>query len=185
MKTKNEIRKELKAAIGELSTEEKQQQSTHLCERLLSDPGILSAKTLGIYLPLADEPDLRPALTTLMQRGLQIALPFPGKSDTGIPAGDLPWHFHWITDLRSTQTGLWKLDFPEAGEQVNASALEVILVPGRGFTTQGQRIGRGKGYYDRLLQDHQGQRIGIGFSCQLRDTLPVEPHDILLSEVWT
>ncbi len=185
MKTKNEIRKELKALIAELTPEEKRIQSTLRCEKLLHDPGILTAKSLGIYLPLPDEPDLRPALQILLEKGMRIALPYPEKSEPALVPFDRPWAFHWITDLTPIQNGPWNLPFPEAGEQVAATELDIILVPGRGFTPQGQRIGRGKGYYDRLLADHQGRRIGMGFSCQLRDSLPEEPHDIPLTEIWT
>ncbi|MDF3130277.1 5-formyltetrahydrofolate cyclo-ligase [Kiritimatiellaeota bacterium B1221] len=184
MKTKNKIRQELKALIGRLSPEEKQHQSSLLCDKLLQDPGILSAKTLGIFLPLPDEPDLRPAFQILLEHGTRIALPFPRKSDADISVRGPLWSFHWIHDLAQTRTGPWNLTFPEAGGQVNVTELDTVLIPGRGFTLQGNRIGRGKGYYDRLLKNHQGRRIGIGFSCQLREHLPVEPHDIPLTEIW-
>lgn len=178
MKTKTELRRELKAAIGALSAEEKTRQSARLCERLLADPEIRRLNTLGIYLPLPDEPDLRPALRILLQKGVQLALPFPGPENS-------QWGFHWVHSLTPAGHGPWGLPFPEAGSPAPVSELQTILVPGRGFTPEGTRLGRGKGYYDRLLAGHAGRRVGIGFNCQRLKTLPEEGHDISLTEVWT
>ena len=176
MNSKTEARKELKKSLSLLSVADKSSASTRLCEKLLQDPRIAKANTLGIFLPLPDEPDLRPALTLLHQKGCRLALPFPSTVSH--------WDFHWIQDVKGSLDGPWGLELPEQGPKTKTQALEIILVPGRGFTPLGQRIGRGKGIYDRLLNNTNSITIGIGFACQLRDSLPSEPHDVLLSEVW-
>lgn len=177
MKSKTEIRRELKASLAEMTAEEQKAASARLCERLLSDPGILAAASLGIFLPLPNEPDLRPALQQLMQQGCRLALPFLEEKSA--------WHFHWISNLQGAPTGPWGLQMPDAGELVQAEELDAVLVPGYGFTREGQRIGRGKGIYDRLLEGCRTRSIGIAFHCQLRDDLPMEDHDIRLTEVWS
>jgi|GEM_PF-367357 len=196
MKTKHNLRKQLKTVLDALHPEEKKRQSTLLCERLLNDPRIRSCKSLGIYLALPDEPDLRPALTQLFRKGIQIALPFPLRNKNPsltISVQHLgqavcepkAWDFHLIKNLESKETGPWDLDLPKPQNVISASELEIILIPGRGFTSAGDRIGRGKGIYDQLLAHSPARKIGIGFSCQLCERLPSEPHDIQVDEVWT
>ena len=52
------------------------------------------------------------------------------------------------------------------------------LIPGLGFDMKGHRLGRGGGYYDRLLCGATGMKTGIGYDCQIFDAIPCEPHDI-------
>ena len=54
---------------------------------------------------------------------------------------------------------------------------DVVLVPGLGFTEQGMRLGRGKGFYDRYLEKYKGLIIGIGFDLQIEKKLPTDHHD--------
>lgn len=61
----------------------------------------------------------------------------------------------------------------------------VWLVPGVAFSPIGVRLGRGKGYYDRLLENQKGLKIGIAWSCQIVSQLIPEPHDILMDKVVT
>jgi len=67
----------------------------------------------------------------------------------------------------------------------------IILVPGVGFTAQGHRIGQGAGYYDRALAHRSANQIwvGLGYTCQLCNELPLEEHDreldaVLLGGEW-
>jgi 5-formyltetrahydrofolate cyclo-ligase len=61
----------------------------------------------------------------------------------------------------------------------------ILLVPGVAFSRRGQRLGRGRGFYDRYLESFKGLKIGICFEEQLVDSLPVEPHDISVDAVVT
>ncbi len=57
--------------------------------------------------------------------------------------------------------------------------IEIIIIPGVAFTKDGWRIGRGGGYYDRLLPQLQNTyKVGIGYSSQVVENLPVEEHDV-------
>ena len=62
---------------------------------------------------------------------------------------------------------------------------DLILVPGIGFDAIGNRLGRGKGYYDRLLSITQGYKCGIGFEEQLVEEIPAAEHDIKMDCVIT
>lgn len=61
--------------------------------------------------------------------------------------------------------------------------IDVILVPGVAFDRQGNRLGRGKGYYDKILKQTAAYKLGICFDFQLLDTIPTEQHDVQMSKV--
>ncbi len=61
----------------------------------------------------------------------------------------------------------------------------LILIPGLSMSSKGERLGRGKGFYDRYLENFHGMKIGICLEVQLDESLPVEPHDVLLDFIVT
>lgn len=68
---------------------------------------------------------------------------------------------------------------------VNESEIDLIIVPGVAFDRKLNRMGRGKGYYDRLLSTLQVPKIGICFDFQLQESVPVEPFDRKMDMVIT
>ncbi|EJW99876.1 5-formyltetrahydrofolate cyclo-ligase [gut metagenome] len=73
------------------------------------------------------------------------------------------------------------------GEAIQTyTSIDLIIVPGMAFDKQGHRLGRGKGYYDRLLPKiPQAYKIGICFPFQLLEEIPTEPFDICMDEILT
>ena len=63
--------------------------------------------------------------------------------------------------------------------------IDLIIVPGVAFDRQLNRMGRGKGYYDRLLSTLQVPKIGICFDFQLQDMIPIEPFDKKMDMIIT
>ena len=76
---------------------------------------------------------------------------------------------------------------PAAALPADPRSLDVVIVPGLAFTRRGDRLGQGGGWYDRLLAELPDDctTIGVGFSIQLVDDLPVEPHDTRVDVVIT
>ena len=74
---------------------------------------------------------------------------------------------------------------------MSLGGLDLILVPGLGFTKAGQRLGRGKGYYDKYLskvfstQESRPVLMGLAFGEQILDTIPVSENDIAVDcVIW-
>jgi 5-formyltetrahydrofolate cyclo-ligase len=63
--------------------------------------------------------------------------------------------------------------------------LDLVLVPGVGFDLQGRRLGRGRGFYDRLLADVDGIKCGVAFEEQVVSEIPVGPRDVRLNFILT
>lgn len=71
------------------------------------------------------------------------------------------------------------------GEAVDTGVVQAVIVPGMAFDLDCHRMGRGKGYYDRLLSRGDLFTIGVGFDCQLVEQVPCERHDRQLHNVVT
>lgn len=71
------------------------------------------------------------------------------------------------------------------GDAVDHNILDLVIVPGVAFDRHGNRMGRGKGYYDRLLSYGQLRTIGVGHDCQLLESIPCEHHDRPLDYIVT
>ena len=61
--------------------------------------------------------------------------------------------------------------------------IDLVIVPGVAFDKNKNRLGRGKGYYDRFLEKIDAPKIGVGFDCQLIEKLPVEKFDVRMNKV--
>ncbi len=90
-----------------------------------------------------------------------------------------------IEDLHRGQMNVWEPQ-PHC-PPIDIAALDIILVPGLAFTRDGKRLGRGGGYYDRLLAqpDCRAQRIAVAFNVQLVDHITVEFHDEHIHQIIT
>ena len=83
--------------------------------------------------------------------------------------------------VRRGAYGIWE---PVAeGDPVPFEAVDLVIVPGVAFDREGNRLGRGRGFYDRLLATCGAVKIGICFAFQLRDRVPAGPTDVPMDEV--
>ena len=74
----------------------------------------------------------------------------------------------------------------EPENPIKISEVDVFLVPGMAFTTSGKRLGRGGGYYDKLLSKyHDTLKIGLTFNERIIEDIPTENHDISMDYVFT
>ena len=78
------------------------------------------------------------------------------------------------------------IEEPTGDETTDINAIELIIVPGVAYDRRGNRIGRGKGYYDRLLSSTSATKIGVGYDFQLiGEDIPAEEHDVAMDIVIT
>ena len=132
-------------------------------------------RPLASYLALSDELDLTELHRFWWSQKRSLWLPRVSGP------GTLTWHA--FTDenhvMHATALGSFGIREPNPA-RVPAQPLPTnttVLVPGLAFTRAGQRLGQGKGFYDRVLSAHQGHTIGIGYHCQWAEHLPTETHD--------
>lgn len=65
------------------------------------------------------------------------------------------------------------------------SQIDFAIIPGRAFTRNGKRMGRGGGWYDRILPKMKCPRWGVAFNCQIKKDVPTDEWDIKMNKVVT
>lgn len=177
---KAELRREIRGRLKALTEEEREKGSAAIRQRLEEQPAWKSARAILAYVPMTQEPNLWPSLVQALDAGKQIALlRHSPETDLYIPC--------LVRDReRDLQAGQFGILEPRAHCPIfDLMRLDLALVPGIGFTFDGGRLGRGKGYYDRLLAGVPALKCGVAFDCQIEREFPLEPHDVQLNCILT
>jgi 5-formyltetrahydrofolate cyclo-ligase len=179
---KSEIRKALRAKLAAISEQERHAKSIAACGHLMRTPEFKAARTVMLYLATPTEVETAPLALRCWQEGKTVVVPKVSWDQRRM----LPVE---ITSLHSsglTTTGPG-IKEPISGKPIPTEYIDLVVVPGLGFTPTGHRIGRGMGFYDRFLAqtDFSGLSCGLAFAEQLVDTLPVLAHDIPLGMLVT
>jgi 5-formyltetrahydrofolate cyclo-ligase len=174
------LRRQLRARLQSLSIEERSQASVQIRHRLAEQAVWQKAQSVLFYIPTTSEPDLLPLLTEALDRGQQVALlRYTPDTDSYAPC---------LIRKPSSDLQPGRFGIPEPAARCpifDLKQLDLALVPGIGFTLDGGRLGRGKGYYDRLLAEVPGFKCGVAFDCQMAAEFPLEPHDVRLNCILT
>lgn len=88
-------------------------------------------------------------------------------------------------DASRLELGAFHIEEPIGDEIIDPDAIELMVIPAVAYDKKGNRLGRGKGFYDRLLQNSKAHKIGIGYEFQLLEELPVETHDVPVDMIIT
>ena len=175
-----EDKKQLRTLIRQRKrqfTESKLQElSFAITNKLVAHPRIANARVIMAYCSLPDEVDTHLLLDSLSRMGKKIVLPAViGDSEMEARSYNAP------TDLAIGAYGIYE---PVGKRFENLEDIDVVIVPGMAFDAEGHRLGRGKGYYDRFLnQIPNSYKIGICFSFQMVQMVPTSSFDISMNEV--
>ncbi len=88
-------------------------------------------------------------------------------------------------DKSRLRLGAFQIEEPDGNDTVDISSIEMVVVPAVAYDRKGNRVGRGKGYYDRLLKDTKALKIGVAYDFQLVDQIDTEDHDVGVDIVIT
>ena len=175
---KSELRQKIRASLAKISPAVRAVESIDLCERLKAQ--IPSAHTILFFAPLPDELDVWPVLELSMALGTDCALPFFDEAKQTYGARLLA---RLATDI---VTGKFAVREPAAHcVEIPLEKFDLALVPGIAFDLRGNRLGRGRGFYDRLLEKVSGVKCGVGYDFQLLENIPAEPLDVKVDFIFT
>jgi 5-formyltetrahydrofolate cyclo-ligase len=179
MDSKASIRLAVLARRDALAPEQRIEMSLAMAvvsEALSFDPGAVIAG----YLPIRSEPDLRPMLARLRERGARLCLPVVLDRETIV-------FREFVRGADLVRTG-----FGTSGPGPEAEVLEpdVLIMPLSSFDARGNRLGYGAGHYDRAIARLRASGrspllIGTAFSMQEVEALPAEDHDVALDMILT
>ncbi len=177
--TKSELRRQMNARLQEACPPTASQA---VCERLWNLPEIAGAAGCALFAALPGEIDLTPLALRLQAAHRILAYPRFQAAQRG-------YEMAQVQDFR-TDLVPGKFDIPEPRDACSTLPAErlarlVWIVPGLAFDSDGGRLGRGGGYYDRLLHGFRNIKVGVGRDWQLVESVPMTAHDVRMDLVVT
>ena len=186
MKTKREIRREVLILRDGLSEQEYRMGSLKVADRIIGHQWFYQAEHLLIFVSYGSEIDTSEIITEALRKGKKVYVPRV--------EGDV-MHFYRIGSLEELVEGYKGIREPdgtseryEEERRVERGERVLMIMPGVAFDLRRNRIGYGKGFYDKYLADKEELQIysiGIGFPCQMVEEIPAEENDIKSYQVIT
>ncbi len=175
---KKELRNIIRDRKRQFSPTQLGELSLPILARLSKNARFQAAKTLLLYYSLPDEVNTHLLVEQLAKSGKRVLLPVVMDGENMI--------LREYTGAQDLQEGAFHIQEP-VGKLFPESSypqIEVAVIPGMSFDKQGNRLGRGKGYYDKFLQRLPHiYKIGVCFDFQKSEQVPTEATDIPMDEV--
>jgi 5-formyltetrahydrofolate cyclo-ligase len=177
---KRRLRDQVRAALRRMTARERATFSAQARVLLQSQPKWLTAQSLLLFAPLPEELDVWPLLADALAAGKRVALP------RFVVAAQGYWAYEVLDPATDLELGKFGIREPRSQcARFPSDRLDLILVPGVAFDLQGDRLGRGQGYYDQLLARLRGTKCGVAFDQQFVQEIPLETHDVRLDCMLT
>ena len=180
MKDKSSLRIHFLELLKKQTSIQRQAKSRQIEQKLFNLQAFQEAQTILFYASLPGEVDTLAMITKALELKKRILVPrvMPDQRQM-IPTQ--------ITTLADLKDGVYSIPQPSrnSSKEIPVEEIEAVIVPGLAFDQANNRLGRGKGYYDRFLSklSKNTASIGLAFDFQLIDRLPTEEHDVPLTYI--
>jgi 5-formyltetrahydrofolate cyclo-ligase len=171
---KDDIRRSIKAQKCMLTEQEKTGAAEQAFKRLEQTMAFIMSDNILLYHSLPDELSTLEFIDRWHTRK-HFFLP----RVNGVNLDILPY------EKSKLHLGAFNIEEPDGADLANIADIELIIVPAIAYDANGNRVGRGKGYYDRLLAETKATKIGVGYDFQIVDSIDAEAHDIAVDMVIT
>jgi 5-formyltetrahydrofolate cyclo-ligase len=178
---KHLIRSQLRQKLVAIGEPDRRAKSLKACNWIAGSPEFAAARIVMLYLSTPTEVDTASLALKCWQTGKTVVVPKVSWDQRRM----LPVEITSLqTGLTTTEKGLRE---PIAGKPIPVGFIDLVVVPGLGFSADGHRIGRGMGFYDRFLAQGEftGLSCGLAYEEQIVPSLPVLDHDMPLSMLVT
>ena len=174
---KQTLRKQIREAKRAVSFSEKERRSAAIMHQVEQLPRFLEAKVVLLYWSMADEVQTHDFVNR-WYRQKTVLLPCVAGDDLLL---------RQYTGPECLKAGeQFGIGEPTGPEYSQVDQVEMIVVPGVAFDRKGNRMGRGRGFYDRLLKSTpNAYKVGVAFDFQMLDDIPMEPFDVPMDDVIT
>ncbi|SMO34498.1 5-formyltetrahydrofolate cyclo-ligase [Gracilimonas mengyeensis] len=181
-KRKEELREEVLTRRSKLSEEEWQAKSEKIIQHFFSDDLYDMAKVVHCYVSMNERNEVctDALITKMLEAGKRVVVPVTNFSNVLL-------HHIEIDSLDDLKSNKWGIREPDAEEEeeVPVEELDVVIIPMAAADRKGNRLGYGKGFYDRFLAKTNARKIGFVFKEFLFDEIPVEEYDVKLDVIIT
>lgn len=172
--TKAELRAMVRGRLRALTGTERARLSGAACDHALGWEPLHEAACVLAYAPMPSEVNIEPLIESLLARGVTVCIPrvdWDAGSIAPVPITDMR------ADLDTVERGVRRPR--ERLPAIGLDQVQAVVVPAVAFDLAGGRLGRGGGFYDRVLgsRARPGVALGVGFEAQVVDEIPMEGHD--------
>lgn len=169
---KQSLRAEARRFLAGLHAERRQAEGRKILALLERWTPWMEAQTVCAFSALPSEPNL----LTPWPDGKKIILPRVGANGLSL---------HHVDNPAELVEGRFGILEPSVNAPAAGGKADLILIPGLAFDRSGVRLGRGGGYYDRLLAGFHGVRVGVCFEESVFERIPAEGHDVRMDFLMT
>ncbi len=179
MKDKRELRKIYRKKRDMIVPARGRVLSVKIGERLFSMPQWKEAQSVFFYHSFGSEVETPAIIMRALEEGKTVALPRI-KDDTQM-------HFHYVDSLYSLVQSRYGMAEPPSGSAMAISEPDLVIVPGLVFDREGNRLGYGRGYYDRFFKTlpYGVTKIALAFDEQISDEIIKEEYDVPMDFIVT
>ncbi len=179
--TKKELRQHLRQVIERVTPEQLHARSHLACAQLIGSKEYARAEIVMVFLSLPSEIDTSPLVVDAWRASKRVLAPKVSWEQRRM----LPLEVRSLSDdIGESPLGIRE---PQQGMPIPVGDIDLVLVPGLGFDRQGNRIGRGRGFYDRFLAhpDFRGLACGLAIAEQIVDQVPTDDLDMRVDMLVT
>lgn len=180
MADKKQQRALLAGRLSSLGAAEIGRISRVICEQFIKSPIFEEAKLIMAYMAIANEADPSLIMDAAFAAGKAVAVPVVDYQAKKLrPAV--------ISEAERFEKDKYGILTPVYPECIDISSIDAVIVPGLGFDRDGNRLGRGGGYYDKFLSEAGFRAMTCGFACeeQVLEKIQVAPHDRKVEYLFT
>lgn len=170
------LREKMKHQMSQVSKKNRRAIEQSFVAQLQMYPPFQKAQTIGITLSHGFEWNTQPIVLLCQKLGKTVCVPKINRATKTM-------QFVEITSDTPFEKKAFGINEPISDIYVAKNEIDVLIVPGLAFSTEGYRIGFGGGYYDRYLKDFHQETVALAADFQVVDSLPIEPHDIPVSKL--
>ena len=155
----------------DIPKEQKEMLDRILFEKFVSLKEFCNADIILAYYPVNEEINTIPIIEYALSQKKRVAFPVSSKADHTLT-------FRFVSSLEELECGAYSIpEPPECAEIFNNESGALCIVPGLIFDRAGNRLGYGKGFYDRFLSGFNGDAVGLCYTDFLLDSLPIDKND--------
>jgi len=176
--TKQQIRSKILGKLKKQKEQVRSKKSSLIKEKLLKERVFKEAKRVMFYIALKGEVETREMIEEAKRLGKIIAVPVCAKNKASLRPALFRSHAH-------LKKGPYGVSEPIISRFLALKDLDLVITPGVAFDKKGNRLGRGKGYYDRFLSrvPKDTPSIGLAYRLQVLSSVPVTASDVKVKKV--
>lgn len=178
---KSKLRKEILTRLDSQCSLDISSKSLVIQKRLFELEEFKKARCVVAYVSMAGEVDTHRIIEESIRMGKTVGVPVLVGDSGGKGKRDLIIS-HIRDRIKELEVGPYGIKQPKAADikPIPYEDMDMVLVPAVAFDNEGNRLGRGKGYYDRFLEKlpKHALKVGLCFDIQRLESVPILPHDI-------